>query len=370
MSFNCVRVIVHLERLRRNLRKLERLHSSLLPIIKADAYGHGCEAVARTLEEEGIVCMAVGTVEEGVHLRGRGIRARLLNLMGPVDAEDPARAAASGITMLVHDGETLRRAAAHGASFPLEIAIKFDSGMSRLGFPCEEAPAVAEALRAIPALRPVLAVSHLACADEPLRDACTHEQASRFYRAVAALRTAFPDIESSLGNSSALLGLPGLGGDRVRPGLALYGVNPLRGTVREGSGRMLEPVMEAWAPVLSVHVVRQGAGLSYGHTFTAPKDMRIAVIGAGYADGWPRALSGKGSVTLHGRRFPIVGRVCMQMTLIDVTGSDDTAVGDRAFLLGGPGPVPVSADEIADLCGTIPYEPLCSFGRNPRRFTG
>lgn len=368
MSLNGVKVIVHLDRLRGNVRELGRRHRALLPVIKADAYGHGREAVALTLEEEGVDWMAAGTVGEAALVRRAGIKARLLALLGPLETDDAALAAHDEITVLVHDRESLLRAAAHGAVTPLPVAVKFDSGMARLGFPCEEAPALVALLRNTPSVRPVLALSHLACADDPSRDACTQEQARRFFAATDVLRAAFPALESSLGNSPGLLGLPQLVGDRARPGLALYGVNPLRGSCREVAGQGLRPVMEAWAPVLSVHAVRRGAGIGYGHTFIAPEDMRVAVIAAGYADGWPRALSGKGSVVLHGRRASVVGRVCMQMTLIDVTALGDVVPGDQAFLLGGPGAEPISADETADLCGTIPYEVLCNLGRNPRRF--
>ena len=370
MSLNGVQVIVHLDRLRRNAGKLAGLHAGLIAVVKADAYGHGRERVARALEEEGLDFLAAGTVGEAVLLRRSGVQARLLSLLGPVEREDPGAAAAHRVIPLVHDRESLRLAEAHGAAAPLDIAVKFDSGMSRLGFVCEDAAALAESLRVTPSLRPVLAVSHLACADDAGQDACTRDQALRFCDAVAALRAVFPELESSLGNSPGLLARPELAGDRPRPGLALYGLNPLHGTARAQLGEILEPVMEARAPVVSVHPLRRGAGASYGHTFVAPGDMRVAVIAAGYADGFPRALSGRGSVLLDGRRAPVLGRVCMQMTLVDVTDIPGVKVGDQAFLLGGPGENAVSAHEIARLCGTIPYEIVCGLGRNRREYLG
>lgn len=370
MFLSSSRITIHLENLRYNLHVLLARHPSLMPVIKADAYGHGVVPVARVLAEEGIRHMAVGTVGEGVLLRQEGHDAFLLALLGLAREEDTALALSYAITPLIHNLEGLNRLLAqshltgHNESFP--IAIKFDTGMSRLGFPAEEAGELMDYLRRCPEVRPVLALSHLAASDIPELDAFTREQAQRFQTATETLRTAFPDIKTSLTNSPGLLAWPSFAGDLARPGITLYGGNPLHGTDRARLGTGLLPVMEVTAPVLSVHSLRQGATVSYGCLFRADTDMRVAVIGAGYADGYPRALSMRGFVLVREQRAPILGRVCMQMCIVDVSHIPDVIPGDVAHLLGGSGPAAIRPEELAQWWGTIPYEVFCSLGRNRR----
>lgn len=371
MVSSAVVVTVHLEHLRHNLRALRMRRPLLMPVIKADAYGHGVEAVARVLAEEGIDHMAVGTVEEGALLRSKGHDAFLLALLGPTCDADAALAAACRVAPLVHDAESLARCAAQvrrvAPASPLPVAVKFDTGMSRLGFPAEDAPAVAEWLRGAPEVEPVLVMSHLAASDDPGYDAFTREQVARFGRAAAAMRAVFPGIKTSLTNSPGLLVWPDCAGDLARPGLALYGGNPLHGTERAELGAGLLPVMEVTAPVLSVREVARGAPVGYGCAFRAPRAMRVAVVGAGYADGYPRAVSNRAAVVIRGERAPIVGRVCMQMCMADVTRIPEAAPGDAACLLGGRGPHAVRPEELAHWWGTVPYEVFCMLGRNRRR---
>lgn len=340
----------------------------LMPVIKADAYGHGVEAVARVLAEEGVGHMAVGTVEEGALLRSRGHDAFLLALLGPTCDADAALAVARRVTPLVHDAESLARCAAQArfAASPLPVAVKFDTGMSRLGFPTEDAPAVAEWLGGLPEVEPVLVMSHLAASDNPGYDAFTREQAARFRRAADALRAVFPGIKTSLTNSPGLLVWPDFAGDLARPGLALYGGNPLHGTERAELGAGLLPVMEVTAPVLSIREVAEGDPVGYNCAFRASRAMRVAVVGAGYADGYPRAVSNRAAVVIRGARAPIVGRICMQMCMVDVTRIPDAAPGDAACLLGGRGTHAVRPEELAHWWGTVPYEVFCMLGRNRR----
>jgi alanine racemase len=344
--------------------------TAVMGVVKADAYGHGVVAVARVLAEEGIQHMAVGSVGEGALLRQEGHTAFLLALMGLARDEDTALAASYDITPLVHSRESLERILAQshltGRAKPLTVAIKFDTGMSRLGFRVDEAAELADYLRTLKEVRPVLVMSHLAASDTPALDDFTHEQARRFHEATESMKAVFPGLKTSLTNSPGLLCWPSYVGDLARPGVTLYGGNPLHGTDRAKLGMGLLPVMEMAAPVLSVHPVVKGATVSYGCLYTAPKDIRAAVVGAGYADGYPRSLSMRGSVLIRGQRAPILGRVCMQMCIVDVTDIPGVEPGDTAYLLGGSGPLAIRPEELAEWWGTISYEVFCALGRNRR----
>ena len=363
-------ITVHLENLRHNLKTLLARHPSLMPVIKADAYGHGVVAVARVLAEEGIQHMAVGSVGEGALLRQEGHTAFLLALMGLARDEDTALAASYDITPLVHSRESLERILAQshlaGRTKPLTVAIKFDTGMSRLGFRVDEAAELADYLRTLKEVRPVLVMSHLAASDTPALDDFTHEQARRFHEATESMKAVFPGLKTSLTNSPGLLCWPSYVGDLARPGVTLYGGNPLHGTDRAKLGMGLLPVMEMAAPVLSVHPVVKGATVSYGCLYTAPKDIRAAVVGAGYADGYPRLLScGKGVVEIHGKACPVLGRVCMDQMMVDVTDVPEVREDDEAILWGGT--VSDTAETIARKTDTIPYEVLCGVSRRVPR---
>jgi alanine racemase len=215
-------------------------------------------------------------------------------------------------------------------------------------------------------------LSHLASADDPARDDSVRGQVERFLAAYTAMREFWPDIALSLANSACHLSrdihLGPLPPQISRVGFALYGGNPLVGTGREHLGRALLPAMEAAAPVLGVHDLSRGQAVSYGGTFTAGQDMRIAVVGAGYADGFSRVLSGRGHVCIRGERCPVIGRVCMQMHMVAVDHVPGATRGDAAYLLGGEGSGAISMWDIAGEWGTIPHEVFASFGRNPRAY--
>lgn len=365
MSAPQCRIVCHFDRLVHNLELLRAPGRPLMPVVKADAYGHGMLESARVLAGAGIDRLAVGSVAEGAELRADGFSGQILALLGAVSDADLAALSAHAVTPLVHDGNSLQRVAgaAEAAGIPLPVAVKCDSGMGRLGFRPENMPSVVEALRAAPLLAPSLLVSHLAVADDPGEDPYTFEQARRFGEAARVLRAAYPDVLLSLGNTACLLAFPDLVGDIARPGLALYGSNPLHGTSRARLGADLEPVMEALAPILSVHPLRAGESLGYGRTYVAASDRLVAWVGVGYADGYRRNPAPGTCMTVHGRRVPVIGRVAMQMTCVDVTDLPDVRPGDEAALLGGGGEA-VTPQELAGWWGTIPYEVTCLLGKN------
>ncbi|WP_417291997.1 alanine racemase [Desulfovibrio porci] len=361
---------IDLAALRRNFARLGD-PASIMPVIKSDAYGHGLLPVARALDQAGARRFAVGTVSEGAALREAGLGQRIVPLLGAVSPEDWQAAVALDLTPLLADFEDIEKAAACcPADRPLRVAVKCETGMNRLGFSAEDLPALLESLRRFPRITPVLALSHLSCADMPEEDAYTQAQIEHFAAMCAVLREAFPGIARSLGNSPAALGLPETRYEACRPGLALYGGNSFANTAREALGADLEWVMSVSAPVLRVRRLRAGQSVSYGRSFTAPCEATVAVVAAGYATGFARGLSNRIDLLINGRRVPQVGRVCMGMVMADVSALPDVRTGDTAWILGGPaapGQRPVTAQEMADELGTIPYEILCLMGStNPR----
>lgn len=370
IAYNHLETLVHPGRIVENWRKLEARGGHAYAVVKADAYGHGLREVARALAAAGAHTLCAGTVEESVSIRGMGYEGCVVSLLGPQLDEDFAAAIRHRIVPFIADAEQLNRLDAEAASLNVvqPISIKIDTGMGRLGFRAEDAQAVADLLDGLPHVKVAGVSSHLASADMPQDRAAVEAQNARFCDAVQALRSRGHEFEANLANSAALLAYPEMHHDAQRPGLALYGCNPFWGTEQAALGTDLVPAMDVRSRIYQTHGLRAGETVSYGRTFTAQRDMRIAVIAAGYADNYMRAMSGVGAVCVRGRRAPILGRVCMQMTAVDVTDIPDATRGDDVWLLGGPDQCAVRAEEFADWCGTISYEILCLLGQNPRRY--
>jgi alanine racemase len=351
----------------------------LVPVVKADAYGHGHTAVARRLVAAGARAFASGCAGEAAALRA-GLeegdrcapRPPILALLGILSREDMELCAARGIIPLLGDFTQLKMLENFRfGSGPAAIAVKCDSGMSRLGFNEEDMPALLAALRALPRLRPVLALSHLHSADTEEGRGAARAQARVFARMLKGLRAEHPDIAASLANSAGTLfagELTEIIGPHVcRPGLALYGGNPFHGTSLEHLGRGLTPVMAVGAPLLAERILPEGAGLGYGHAFRAARAVRIGIIAAGYADGFSRGLSGRGEVCIDGERAPVIGRVSMQMSAVDLSALPrGSGKPERAWIMGGPWARSVKAEELASAWGSIAYEVMCMLGRNER----
>ena len=366
-----VTVSVHLDRLRHNFQELRRICGvPVMPVLKADAYGHGVLECARALEKDAPL-LGVGTVAEGVSLRTAGIAAPILAMVGLVCSEDARLAAGNRIMPLVGNCEGLKALNdANIGSEPLPVALKFNTGMSRLGFSLEDVPALVDLLRGLPHIAPEVVVSHLAVADEPEKKVFTDTQISLFANIVAGLRKFFPKMRFSLANSAGGLAYKETRHDFVRGGIALYGCDPLAGTGLGGAFPDLRPVMEVFAPILQIREIAPGETVSYGCTFTARKATRIAVVAAGYAHGFLRALSGKGMLNIKGASVPILGRICMQLCMADISHIPDARIGDPAYIIGGEGR-PLLAEEQASAAGTISYELFCLLGSiNQRRFSG
>ncbi len=347
---------------------------SVMPVIKSDAYGHDQIQVGRTLVRDGARLLATGSVSEGALLR-RGLagetQPRILCLLGTVVPQDIALAVEYDLIPVVQCFEQLDMFKA-APQRPRLIALKCHTGMARLGFTEPDMGPLMERLAEIPDVEPVVLLTHFATADMDDRQDVVDEQVGLYLRMYNVLRGKWPNLAASLCNSAGLML-----GDKItrrvgphirRPGLALYGLNPFYGTSMASLGDGLRPAMEVTTPIMTLRVLEQGKTIGYGQTFTAPRDLRVAIIAAGYADGFSRGFSNKGVVCINGRRAPVIGRVSMQMTAVDVSGIPDLCVGGAAYLIGGQGEGRVTADDLAALWGTISYEVMCLLGNNTRVF--
>jgi alanine racemase len=352
-------------------------------VLKADAYGHGAPAVARTLERAHVDGFCVALLEEAVELREAGIVAPILVMGGHYGASHD-EVLARGVLPAVHDAGQVdafaRLVRAGVAEGPIDVHLKVDTGMARLGATMRELPELAAKLAACPEVRVCGLMTHLACADAPTNDE-TNEQMARFDEATALLahHGVRPDVRHAANSAALLRGQARL--DAVRPGLALFGVSPV--AAGEALTTELRPVMRVRTEIVAVRDVDEGAPVGYGATWRAPRRSRIATLPMGYADGLSRQLgSGNGGdaarpgghVLVRGQRAPIVGAVSMDMTMVDVTGIPGAAVRDEAVVLGaqesraGDRHGAIGADEIAAQAGTIAWEVLTSVSRRVPRF--
>ncbi|MBU1228710.1 MAG: alanine racemase [Proteobacteria bacterium] len=373
IAYNKIEVRIRLAAVRSNYRLLCSRGSSIIAVIKADAYGHGLAEVAGALAKEGCNAFAVGTVEEGAALRrflsAKGLNSRILVLLGPIDPDDYPLLWEHGLIPLIGSFRQLEALARQAARMgkALDMSLKFDTGMARLGFGTGDLARLLDRLREAPLVRPVMASSHLATADQPESVEYLLGQAERFAFILGALAKAGFVVEANLANSAGVLGHPSVHHQSQRAGIALYGANPFAGSAWDHLGRGLTPAMEVRTRIVSVHALPKGCSISYGCTYTAERDMRVAIVAAGYADAYSRSLTGRGAQMLvAGRRAPLVGRVCMQLTACDVTDIPDARPGDWAVLLGGDGPLAIRPEELASWWGTISYEVFCLLGMNRR----
>ncbi len=356
---------VRLDRIEHNFKALEAAlpaGARCLGVVKADAYGHGDVAVARRLEALDCRYMAVACLDEGAKLRAAGIRTPIL-LLGPTPAAWADTLAELDLTQALG---SLEEARAYSAALtrPLKVHLKIDTGMSRTGFPWTRPGDLAEAM-ALPRLDCEGVFTHFAVSDERGGEAFTEEQHRRFTGCYgeAERLSGRPFCLHHCANSGAVLTRPDLAHELVRPGLALYGMYP-----GEDTGNIpLLPAMSLKTRVAAVTEHLPGDTVGYGRTFTLTRPTRLAVLPIGYADGLHRALSNKMRVLLRGVPVPQLGRICMDLCMVDVTDLPGVAVGDAATVFGDGLPI----EEQAALAGTISYELCCAPSlRVPRVYLG
>jgi alanine racemase len=368
------RADVNLAALRHNLRVIKKRASGaqVWAVLKADAYGHGAPAVARTLERARVDGFCVALLEEAVELREAGITGPIV-VMGGHYGNSHDEVVARGLIPVVHDiGQVAafaRLVRAGEVPGPVDAHLKVDTGMGRLGVTMQALPELAIQLADHPEVRIRGLMTHLACADSP-GDEATDEQMIRFEEATAILGRAGvrPETRHAANSAALLRGQARL--DAVRPGIALFGVSP------RIEGRPLttelKPAMRVRTEIIALRDVEKGAYVGYGATWTAPRPSRIATLPLGYADGVSRHLGNRGHVLVRGKRAPIVGAVSMDMTMVDVTCIEGASARDEVVLLGAQegvlGRDAIDADEIAEQAGTIPWEVLTSVSRRVPRF--
>lgn len=346
-----------------NLRQARQCLSAgceILAVVKADAYGHGAVAVTRALAQQGVTRFGVATIQEGAQLRDAGIHAQVL-VMGAVPPAQFADLLGYALTPVLYDSLMAAELAARLGSGPVPypVHLKVDTGMGRLGLTPEQVLPLLQSPVFQGPLRLEGLMTHLADADNE-DPTYTRSQLERFRMVLTQLRTAglsVPLIHAA--NSAAILGHPAAHFTAVRPGLMLYGYSAApAGTASTD----LKPVLTLRSQVAQVRTVAAGDSVSYNRTFIASRPSRIAVLPIGYADGYSRTLSNRGQVLVQGRRCPVVGRVCMDMTLVDITDLPTVRPGDEAVLIGRQGHDAILATDLAAWIGTIPYEVLCGIG--------
>lgn len=362
------RVEIDLDALVFNLRQVRArvgADCEILAVVKADAYGHGAAGVAPALAAAGADQFGVALVDEGIALRGCAIDRPVIVLGGVFPGEEEA-VLAHALQPALYDLDTARRlsAAAAAAGTVVPCHLKIDTGMGRLGFRPERLDEVLAALRGLPALELRGVASHLAMADEPERP-LTAVQAAAFRDILTRVAAAgFTPRYRHLDNSAALFSRDLAGCNLVRPGVILYG--GLTGTPFEEQVPQ-RPVMSFVSHIAQLKEVPAGEGISYAHRFVTARPSLLAAIPVGYADGYNRLLTNRGAVLVRGRRALVAGTVCMDWILVDVTGIDGVAVGDRVTLLGRDGDQLITAREWADKIGSITYEVFCNISKRVPR---
>jgi alanine racemase len=356
----------------RQLRSFLSPQTALMAVVKADAYGHGAITVAQTVLQSGASWLGVATVPEGIELREAGIKAPIL-ILGATHTPEQIKVIAHwqlqptlcNFKQALVFSETL---SATTECEPVPVHIKVDTGMSRLGPPWQQAAEFVQLVQRLPKLQIASIYSHLATA-ESIDKTVLRQQQARFEQAIAQIKTSgIPIPLLHLANSAATLTETALHYNMVRVGLAIYGLYP---AAHLQSKINLKPALQVKARVTQVKTIPPQTGVSYGHQFISDRELCLAVVGIGYADGVPRNLSNKMTVLIRGQRVPQIGAITMDQLMIDVSAIPDLQEGEVVTLLGQEGNEKISADDWAAQLSTISWEILCGFKhRLPRVAVG
>ena len=329
-------------------------------VIKANAYGHGAVPCGLHLQKLGADFFAVACLAEAIELRRGGISKPIL-ILGYTPAEYAAELAQHNITQTVYDMESAKALSAEAAKagVTIDVHVKVDTGMSRIGIYAQDAEAAASAadeiehIYGLPGLNVRGVYTHFSVADDMDQTEYTNWQLNNYRAVLVALsvKGIHPELRHA-GNTAAIMNHPDSHFDMIRAGIMLYGMYP-DGVHRNGP---LRPVMTLKSRVAQIRELPAGASVSYGRTYETKKPTRMAVITAGYADGHPRRISDDSYDIINGRSFPQIGRICMDMHMLDVTGDDTVKVGDEVSLWGGEG---MTAEQVAERVGTLNYELTC-----------
>lgn len=344
---------------------------ALMAVIKADAYGHGAVQVAREAIACGVDYLAVAFLDEALELRNAGVEAPIL-VLGHTPVEGIALAAEKRITLTIYSDEALDAISERATTEPpVTVHIKIDTGMGRIGLSrLSDASAFVDRALSLPGLRVEGLYTHYACADETDKTGtlAQHGRLKAIVDHFTERGITFPYVHA--GNSAAAIDTPELTYNMVRLGIGMYGLYPSDEVMKDRIE--LQPVMSIKTGVVMLKSVAQGEGISYGHRYHTKRDgERIGTLPVGYADGYSRMLTGKAQALIHGRRVPVVGAICMDQCMIDVSElAETTKLGDEVVILGRQGEDQISAEELAAQLGTINYEIVCMIShRVPRVYT-
>lgn len=358
-----------------NLNAIKAVAGSrkIMCVIKAEAYGHGADSLALFYQENGIEAFAVATIDEALKLRKIGITKDIL-VLGYTPAWFAKALAENNIIQTVHDFDYAAKLSDEllSTNFTLKIHVKIDTGMSRLGFTCKDENGIKNTCDAVlkisslPCLKINGIFTHFACSDSNEEDDInfTKSQYDNYLKAYKLLNETIDFEYYHCCNSAATFNSDLSFGNVVRTGIILYGINP---SFDFKTGFIPKPVLSLKSTVSEIKTIHSGEFVSYGKTFEAKKDMKIAVVTVGYGDGYPRALSNKGKVIINDKFASIIGRVCMDQLMVDISDIDNVEIGTEVILIGKSKELEITADDIAKISDTIPYETLCNISaRVPR----
>lgn len=370
-KYDRIKAVVSLDAINHNFREMRKnikKDTKIIAVIKADGYGHGAEAVAALIHDRDYIWgFAVATAEEALQLRSFGVKKPIL-ILGIVFEEYFPEMIAENIRLTVCEyamaQKLSKEAARQGKNVHIHLGL--DTGMSRIGF--ADVPESAEEIRQIsllPNIRIEGMFTHFARADEKDRSPA-EKQLDRYLSFAGLLEEKNIDIPlKHCSNSAGIIRMPEANLNAVRAGITIYGIYPSDEVERDPV--KLEPAMELKSHISYIKELKAGAEVSYGGTFKAEKDMKVATIPVGYADGYPRSLSNKGFVLIRGKKAPIIGRVCMDQFMVDVSHIPEAQKGDEVTLIGKDGDHFISMEEIGNLSGRFSYEFACDIGKRVPR---
>ncbi len=340
---------------------------AVMPVIKANAYGHGAIETAQALIRQNLGYLAVFSIDEAIALRQAGIAVSIV-VLGPFVPQQIEDIIVHRLTPVVSDRSLLEAMAdaTHARPTPYPIHLKVETGMNRLGLTQDDLETLFKKHMFPPSLHLEGLMSHLADSDGDAQE-ITEAQIARFNQALNVARSGGYEVPLvHLSNSASIIRFPSAHYTMVRPGIMLYGYHTLPSTIQVPD---LQPVLSLTTCIAQLRLIQPGDRVSYNGTFIARKSTRIAVLPIGYADGLSRRLSNRGVVLIRGQRVPIVGLVCMDMVMVDITNVPDAMVGDEVVVIGQQGGETITAKDIAEWTETIPYEVLCAINpRVPRRY--
>jgi alanine racemase len=361
---------IDLDKLAYNVKQIRKLvgpEVKIAAVVKANGYGHGSMEICGVLLESGADMIAVSSINEAVEIRKEYKKAQTI-VLGYIPTENIEEAIQYGViqTVISYDQAKIISIEAEKFGMGVSVHIKIDTGMNRIGF-YPDAASILEimAISKLPNIKINGIYSHFAVADE--RDkSFTHRQFEQFTGFVSKLEAEGLSIPiKHISNSAGVLDMPDMNLSMVRPGIILYGVYPSNQVDRKALD--LKPVMTLKARIAFIKTLQEDGGISYGHAYMGKKGQRIATIPIGYADGYTRLLSNVGEVLVKGQKTHIVGTICMDQCMIDITDIDHVQVGDEVVLFGTDGTHEILVEDVAEKCGKISYELLCNLGRRVPR---